>query len=186
MNTRGLCNRRRKGDILNMDKRKSLTIDCYRAADWVAPDGKPFCRLRLNRVVRSKMNMRHFTFAVISLSVASSGFAQSPKVIKVKQFTGIYPASASLQVPFHGCVVLEAQLPPGVLVNRDSVRRSLGCLKGQDAGLPSDLTLAWRGTTHQEGGTTFFGSKISWRGRTATTALNDWADMRIVRPRVAA
>ena len=47
MNTRGLCNRRRKGDILSIDKRKSLTIDCYRAADWVAPDGKPFCRRRV-------------------------------------------------------------------------------------------------------------------------------------------
>jgi hypothetical protein len=48
-----------------------------------------------------------------------------------------------------------------VLVNRDSVRHSLGCLKGQDAGFTSDLTLAWRGTAYQEGGTTFFGSKIS-------------------------
>jgi hypothetical protein len=48
-----------------------------------------------------------------------------------------------------------------VLVNRDSVRRSLGCLKGQDAGFPSDLVFTWRGTAHQEGGTTFFGSKIS-------------------------
>jgi len=51
----------------------------------------------------------------------------------------------------------------GVLVNRDSVRRSLGCLKGQVAGLPSDLVLAWSGTAHKEDGTTFFRSKISWR-----------------------
>jgi len=59
------------------------------------------------------MNMRHFTFAVISLAVASSGFAQLPKVTKVKQFDGIYPSSTSLQIPFNGCVVLEAPLPPG-------------------------------------------------------------------------
>jgi hypothetical protein len=80
----------------------------------------------------------------------------------------------------------QSNMEGAVLVNRDSVRRSLGCLKGQDAGFPSDLVFTWRGTAHQEGGTTFFGSKISWRGRTATTALNDWADMRIVRLRVAA
>jgi hypothetical protein len=48
-----------------------------------------------------------------------------------------------------------------VLVNRDSVRRSLGCLKGQNAGFPSDLVFTGRGAAHQEGGTTFFGSKIS-------------------------
>jgi hypothetical protein len=33
---------------------------------------------------------------------------------------------------------------------------------------------------------TFFRIKISWRERTTTAALNDWADMRIVKPRVAA
>jgi hypothetical protein len=49
-----------------------------------------------------------------------------------------------------------------VLVDRDSVRHSLGRVEGQDAGFPSDLTLTGRGTTHQEGGTTFFSSKISW------------------------
>jgi hypothetical protein len=59
--------------------------------------------------------------------------------------------------------------PSAVLVNRDSVRHSLGCLKGQDAGFTSDLTLAWRGTAYQEGGTTFFRSKISWRGRPTPT-----------------
>jgi len=61
-----------------------------------------------------------------------------------------------------------------VLVNRDSVRHSLGRVEGQDAGFPSDLVFTWRGTAHQEGGTTFFRSKISWRGRTATAALDDW------------
>jgi hypothetical protein len=35
-------------------------------------------------------------------------------------------------------------------------------LKGQDAGIPSDLVVTWRGAAHQEGDTTFFGSKISW------------------------
>jgi hypothetical protein len=33
---------------------------------------------------------------------------------------------------------------------------------------------------------TFFRIKISWRWRTVTAALNDWADVQIVRPRVAA
>jgi len=65
--------------------------------------------------------------------------------------------------------------PTCVLVNRDSVRHSLGCLKGQDAGFPSDLVFTGRGAAHQEGGTTLFGSKISWRGRTATMTLDDWA-----------
>jgi hypothetical protein len=59
-------------------------------------------------------------------------------------------------------------------------------LKGQDAGIPSDLVFTWRGAAYQEGEVTFFRGKISWRGRTATAALDDWADMRIVRPRVAA
>jgi hypothetical protein len=49
-----------------------------------------------------------------------------------------------------------------VLVNRDSVRHSLGRVEGQDAGFPSDLTLAWRGAAHREGDVTFFRSKISW------------------------
>jgi hypothetical protein len=44
----------------------------------------------------------------------------------------------------------------------------------------------WRGTAYQEGEATLFRSKIAWRWRTATAALNDWADMRIVRPHVAA
>jgi hypothetical protein len=48
-------------------------------------------------------------------------------------------------------------------------------LKGQDAGFPSDLVFTWCGAVHQEGGTTFFGSKISWRWRTATMTLDDWA-----------
>jgi len=48
------------------------------------------------------------------------------------------------------------------------------------------LAFARRGTAHQEGDATFFRIKISWRGRTTTAALNDWADMRIVKPRVAA
>jgi hypothetical protein len=62
-----------------------------------------------------------------------------------------------------------------VLVNRDSVRHSLGCLKGQDAGFPSVLVFTWRGAAHHEGDTTFFRSKISWRGRTATMTLDDRA-----------
>ena len=49
-----------------------------------------------------------------------------------------------------------------MLVNRDSVRHSLGRVEGQDAGFPSDLVFTWCGAAHQEGGTTFFGSKISW------------------------
>jgi len=73
-----------------------------------------------------------------------------------------------------------------VLVNRDSVRHSLGRVEGQDAGFPSDLVFTRRGPTHWEGERRLFGSKISWRWRTATAAVNDWADMRIVRPRVAA
>ena len=80
----------------------------------------------------------------------------------------------------------QSNMEGAVLVNRDSVRRSLGCLKGQDAGFPSDLAFTWRGAAHQEGDTTFFRSKISWRGRTATMVVNDWADMRIVTPRAAA
>jgi hypothetical protein len=48
-------------------------------------------------------------------------------------------------------------------------------LKGQDAGFPSDLVFTWCGAAHQEGDTTFFRSKISWRGRTATMTLDDWA-----------
>jgi hypothetical protein len=48
-----------------------------------------------------------------------------------------------------------------VLVNRDSVRHSLGRVEGQDAGFPSDLVFTRRGAGHQEGDTTFSGSKIS-------------------------
>ena len=36
-----------------------------------------------------------------------------PKVVSVKQFNGLYPASHSLLIPFHGCVELEGQLPEG-------------------------------------------------------------------------
>jgi hypothetical protein len=49
-----------------------------------------------------------------------------------------------------------------VLVNRDSVRHSLGRVEGQDGGFPSDLVFTRRGAAHREGGTTFFRSKISW------------------------
>jgi len=48
------------------------------------------------------------------------------------------------------------------------------------------LVFTWCGAAHQEGDTTFFDSKIPWRGRTETMTLDDWADMRIVKPRVAA
>ncbi len=40
-------------------------------------------------------------------------FAQLPKVVTVKEFSGIYPASYSLRVPFHGCVTLDSELPKG-------------------------------------------------------------------------
>jgi hypothetical protein len=37
------------------------------------------------------------------------------------------------------------------------------------------LVFTWCGASHQEGDTPFFRSKISWRGRTATMTLDDWA-----------
>ena len=37
--------------------------------------------------------------------------AELPRVVAVKQFTGFYPASHSLLIPFHGCLDLEGQLP---------------------------------------------------------------------------
>ena len=40
-------------------------------------------------------------------------FADSPKVVAVKEFTGFYPASHSLLIPFHGCVDLDSPLPEG-------------------------------------------------------------------------
>jgi len=55
-----------------------------------------------------------------------------------------------------------AMVKAAIVVHRNYVCRSLGCLKGQDAGFPSDLVFTWRGTAHQEGDTTFFRSKISW------------------------
>lgn len=39
--------------------------------------------------------------------------ADSPKVVAVKIYTGFYPASHSLLIPFHGCVELDGPLPEG-------------------------------------------------------------------------
>lgn len=103
--------------------------------------------------------MRHITFAVISLAVASSGFAQSPKVIKVKEFTGIYPASASLQIPFNGCVVLDAPLPPG----KKKYWLSLDHLI-QDADFTKINVLVNVEGTILGGSAVFKGSPEEWRG----------------------
>jgi hypothetical protein len=56
---------------------------------------------------------RLFQSALLCLVLASLGRAEQPKVVAVKQFNGIYPASHSLNIPFHGCVVLDAQVPLG-------------------------------------------------------------------------
>jgi hypothetical protein len=39
--------------------------------------------------------------------------AELPEVVAVKQFTGLYPASHSLFIPFNGCVELDRKLPEG-------------------------------------------------------------------------
>ena len=58
--------------------------------------------------------MKRFLIAFLSnLVVGLLLHAEQPKVVAVKEFTGIYPALFSLGIPFHGCVVLDAQLPPG-------------------------------------------------------------------------
>jgi len=50
----------------------------------------------------------------------------------------------------------------GVLVNRDSVRHSLGRVEGQDAGFPSDLVFTRCDEACREGERRLFDSKISW------------------------
>ena len=57
------------------------------------------------------MNTRLILQALMWLTLATLSSAQLPNVVAVKQFTGIYPASASLQIPFHGCVTLDSPLP---------------------------------------------------------------------------
>jgi hypothetical protein len=58
--------------------------------------------------------MKHFlTFFLINLVVASLAHAESPKVVGVKVSSGISRVSFSLGIPFHGSVVLDAQLPLG-------------------------------------------------------------------------
>lgn len=58
--------------------------------------------------------MKHFLVAfLINLLVASLVHAEPPRVVAVKVFSGIYPCSFSLGIPFHGCVVIDAQVPLG-------------------------------------------------------------------------
>jgi hypothetical protein len=58
--------------------------------------------------------MKHnLMLAILLLAIAPLAWSQEPRVLAVKQFSGIYPASASLRIPFHGCVELEGQLPAG-------------------------------------------------------------------------
>jgi hypothetical protein len=54
-----------------MNNRGPLTIDCNRAADRVGPDGKPFGRRRLNRVVRRCREMNNDTNPYASPTTAS-------------------------------------------------------------------------------------------------------------------
>ncbi len=56
---------------------------------------------------------RYLMPAILILAIVSPARAQQPKVVAVKQFAAIYPASSSLSIPFHGCVALEARLPAG-------------------------------------------------------------------------
>jgi hypothetical protein len=56
---------------------------------------------------------KFFITSVAVLVVASLVHAEQPKVVVVKAFTGIYPTSFSLGIPFHGCVVLNAKMPLG-------------------------------------------------------------------------
>ncbi len=59
------------------------------------------------------MTMLHWLSMTLILAVVSLGRAEQPKVVAVKQFGGIYPASSSLDIPFHGCVQMDGQLPAG-------------------------------------------------------------------------
>lgn len=55
----------------------------------------------------------HYLPALFMLALAPLGHAELPKVVAVKEFSGIYPASNSLSIPFHGCVVLDGQVKLG-------------------------------------------------------------------------
>ncbi len=56
---------------------------------------------------------RDLLLAMLLLAIAQTARSQEPRVLAVKQFSGIYPDSASLRIPFHGCVELEGQLSAG-------------------------------------------------------------------------
>lgn len=53
------------------------------------------------------------TLIVILFGLVSNLHAELPRVSGVKNFSLLYPSSASLQIPFHGCVVLDHPLPAG-------------------------------------------------------------------------
>ena len=58
--------------------------------------------------------MKHLLLSTLLIpAIMSPAYAEQPKVVAVKQFSGIYPASHSLRVPFHGCVVLDTPAPLG-------------------------------------------------------------------------
>jgi hypothetical protein len=105
------------------------------------------------------MKTQSFFIALLLILQPTLCFAQLPKVVAVKQFSGIYPASHSLLVPFHGCVELDTQLPEG----RGEYWLSLEHLT-QDADYTNIEILVNSDRTIIGARATFKGSIEEWRG----------------------
>jgi hypothetical protein len=105
------------------------------------------------------MKNQSFSIALLLILQPMLCFAQLPKVVAVKQFTGIYPASHSLLIPFHGCVELDTQLPEG----RGEYWLSLEHLT-QDADFTNIEILVNSARTIIGARATFKGSIEEWRG----------------------
>ena len=108
--------------------------------------------------MKSIRNLCGLLLVLLSFSAARAEFRPGLAGIELDRVT--LTVDRKILNPVHEKEA-KGKLTLTVLVNQNFVRHSLGRVEGQDAGFPSDLVFTRRGTAHQEGGTTFFGSKIS-------------------------